>query len=170
MMQSLDRQWNGQPSETSVQYLLSVEQNRLEFRAVFPSGSRCHPEAVAGEFTPELWRWDVAEYFIAGRAYLEVNLAPNGAWWIQGFSEVREIDPQFDISQLDIQAYPEELRISIGLDGLERYLGSRSQWRGNVTAIINSPEYQYLSMIRLSGNQADFHQPSVFARNFWIEG
>ena len=55
-----------------------------------------HPDSKTGLWMPELWKYDVVELFIQANkdCYLEINLAPNGAWWHCYFQNHRVIDPQ----------------------------------------------------------------------------
>ncbi len=94
----LDKQWNGAPAMPSLPLELIIEHDTLTFSVEFPKGSQAHPESINEAFTEELWLWDVAELFIAGKngRYLEVNLAPNGAYWMQGFLAPRLAEPDFN--------------------------------------------------------------------------
>jgi len=123
-----------------------------------------HPAGAENAFTPELWMWDVGELFLAGKdgRYLELNLAPNGAWWMQGFESARVLDNSFDVEEFAVQVNGADL--SISLYKLERYLGAKENWRVNVTAILQSPECEFLSLLQLPGDVADFHQPEVYGK------
>lgn len=64
----------------------------LWFLAARNREATVHPDARPGQFQPELWRYDLAEWFLAsgeGTNYWEFNLAPNGAWWACAFTDVR---------------------------------------------------------------------------------
>ena len=161
-MKLLNTKWDGSAASKEVQYQLKIEGEALSFTVVFPEGVKGHPQAVAGEFTPELWKWDVGELFIAspnGR-YLEINLAPNGAWWGQGFIAVREADVNFCHEDFGVRIDGERLICSV--KALESYLGGAEDWIANVTAILDSPQYDFLSLALMPGEEADFHQPQSF--------
>jgi len=160
-MTNLIYQWNGSLSRAVINYTISIT-DRLIFNAKFPEGVRGHPSAEAGQFTPELWKWDVAEIFIAGsdRKYVEVNLSPNDGWWMQGFSAVRQVDEEFSVHEYKVNC--EGGQWSCDLSVLQNYLGASSEWMVNVTAILNSPDYEFLSLAKLTGEEADFHQPDSF--------
>ena len=67
----------------------------LIFSASRQAPALIHPAAQSGQFQPELWMYDVVEFFIAtadGSRYMEFNLCPNGAWWAESFSAPRVID------------------------------------------------------------------------------
>lgn len=164
-MTILNTQWDGQESEHSFAYRLQADESCLRFTVEFPSRVSGHPEARAGEFTPELWLYDVAEVFITGSSgkYLEINLSPNSAWWIQGFRAPREPDPEYEIEMVKAQIIGDSVVLEISRSELERYLGTTG-WRANVTGILNSPDYVFLSASPLPGEQADFHQPAEFPR------
>ena len=164
-MRELNRLWNGEKSEVPLSYSLGEGPGELVFAVQFPDGVKCHPDARAGEFTSELWKWDAAEVFIVGEdgRYIEVNLAPNGAFWIQGFLGVRISDPDFAWRDLIQQSSAMHPILKLSMKGLSDYLGNPDSWRANVTGILNSPNYAYLSVIKLPGNEPDFHQPDSFS-------
>ena len=162
MTSSLNTLWNGELSPHSLEYNLSCLEDSLAFGVNFPPSAKGPPEATAGVYTPELWRWDVGELFISGEGgrYLELNLSPSGAYWIQGFSAIRTVDERFNPDSLLLSITSSQIRLSTA--ALESFLGDRSLWRMNVTGILNSPDYVFLSKATLSGSEADFHQPSYF--------
>lgn len=162
-MKTLSSQWNGEPTEYSLPYMYTLNADQLVFRVLFSDGANGHPTAEPGMFTPELWKWDVAELFITGTGgkYVEINLSPNGAYWIQGFDDIRKESPEFEVAKLKISVKAGELRLDAV--ALEEYLGGSSGWRLNATAIMNAPDYVYLSEVKLSGIVPDFHQPADFS-------
>jgi len=161
-MRVLSTRWNGERANVALSYSLFINEGRLCFSLDFLHTARSHPESETGVFTAELWKWDVGEVFISGGngKYVEVNLAPSGAWWMQGFSTVREVDVDFSVSNHEVKAG--RGKYSCDLVALEDYLGSVEEWKANVTAILNSPDYEFLSAIKLPGKEADFHQPRSF--------
>lgn len=162
-MTTLNALWDGNPAPFSLKYTLVVLNGRLQFSVEFPHEVLGHPQALEGAFTPELWKWDVAEYFIyapSSGKYVEVNLAPSGAYWVEGFKQVRVADEEFSYEVLDPVSSPKALELS--LLALESYLGSHQEWCLNVTAILGTPSQAFLSETRLPGAEADFHQPEAF--------
>ena len=122
-------------------------------------------------FVEGLWRHDCGELFLfqpsTGR-YLEINLAPNGAWWSCAFSGVRTRDVQIDPPQLEnIESKPADVGWSAGfslpLSEVERCLGDSTNLKANVTLILGgcpdiSPSLENLhSLATLSA--VDFHRP-----------
>jgi hypothetical protein len=128
--------------------------------------------ASPDRFTAELWKYDVAELFLANPGtgeYLEFNLTSNGAWWASKFSSIRlpcELQPDFpenirshhDKGQADY--YVSGLQIPIIF--LQKEIDFGFITRGNVTIIRNSPKQRFLSASKLPGLQPDFHQPDSF--------
>lgn len=129
--------------------------------SVFP----CKP----GEYFEGLWEYDVAELFIAadkGDHYLEINLAPNGAWWMMAFSAPRQRMADFRIdhqhikteSSLNTDHWKSSMCIPHGL--LQNILRTDTM-RFNVTYILGEPK-QYLSYCNLQSAKPDFHTPAQF--------
>ncbi len=163
MKTTLKNQWNGAPSHQTFDYSLRITDQTLTFDVTFASTAKGLPNSKSGQYTPELWKWDVAELFISNLEgkYLEINLSPTGAYWIQGFLTTRCPDPEFTPSLYNARASSEGIQLS--LTALETYLGASSAWRLNVTGILNSPDYIFLSQTPLPGGEADFHQPQHFS-------
>ncbi len=161
----LNTLWNGEPSPQSLQYVLEHDATRLRFAVQFPAGASPHPQGRPGAFTAELWRWDVGELFIAGSTgrYIELNLSPTSAWWLQGFAAPRVEDASFSPWACEVRALAgHSVEWSASLPALEAYLGPAQQWCYNVTGILNTPHYAFLSLATLPGAVPDFHQPASF--------
>ena len=157
----LKAQWNGEPYK-GLPYQLALNENTLFFSVEFPDNAFSNHNSTPREYSPELWKFDVGEVFITGESnYLEVNLAPNLAFWLQGFSSVRQADQLFTYQ--DLQPTVCQLGLSLSLSKLERYLGPKDKWRFNVTAILESPNQVFLSECVLPGTEADFHQPKYWS-------
>jgi len=125
--------------------------------------------AKSGEYFEGLWEYDVAELFIAAdksEHYLEINLAPNGAWWMMAFSAPRQRMTNFHIDQQDIKTessrHADHWTSSICIPhGLLQNILRTDTMRFNVTYILGEPE-QYLSYCNLQSATPDFHLPAQF--------
>lgn len=84
--------WSASPLPFTWKFFLAKDNKLLHFftrSTVLPD---LHPDSEPGGFTPELWKYTVAEVFFfsaGGTAYHEFNVAPNSAWWYSKFSEYR---------------------------------------------------------------------------------
>lgn len=164
--------WHGRPLNPPVAFTLATDGANLWFAATRQAAATIHPEAVADAFTPELWKYDVAELFIAdadGGGYLEFNLAANGAWWACKFDAVRKaapVQPDFMAWVLTHHDSPQPgtwlaaLEIPVGF--LKEHAGFGTGSRANVTFILGSPEQTFHSATKLPGEEPDFHQPQAF--------
>lgn len=90
--------WERTPVSCPMYFRILTTESELIFRAAREEAALLSPEAEAGAFTPDLWRYHCAELFLSapeGAPYAEFNLAPNGAWWCCLFREPRvAISPQ----------------------------------------------------------------------------
>jgi len=166
--------WYGQPLDPPLGFTIAADSSNLWFVATRQAPALCHPGAEPGGFTEGLWEYDVAELFMAdpeSGAYLEFNLAPNGAWWAAKFTSPRvrsQVQPDFGAA---VTAH-----FSDGGDGtwfaalaiptafLKEHVGFGSGETANVTCIMNSPQQTFHSACKLPGSEPDFHQPSHFSR------
>ncbi len=170
----LENDWFGDPLAQPLAYSLVADPGYLWFVATRGASYSVHPDAAPGKFTPRLWEFDVAELFIAdslGEAYLEFNLAPNGAWWAAGFSSARVLaagQPDFpgnvetynDVSEPGV--WIAAMRIPLAF--LEKHVSFGLGSKANVAFILNSPNQTFHSVSKLPGAEPDFHQPSKFPR------
>ncbi|MCS6899906.1 MAG: hypothetical protein RMJ98_08970 [Myxococcales bacterium] len=107
----MDKDWYGTPVPWEVSWVAACSPEELLFGAVVEAPARC--EEGAG-FREGLWTHDVLELFVpclrttlhAARGeprYLELNLAPSGAWWACLFEGYRIRCPR--------QPFPCEVRV-----------------------------------------------------------
>jgi hypothetical protein len=171
-MMGLNADWFGDQLESPSTFTLAKDPESLWFISIFPKSAHIHPMASPGQFTPELWKYDVAELFLANPEtgeYLEFNLTSKGAWWASKFASIRlpcqkqpyfieNIQPHHDKCQNDY--YVSGLQIPIIF--LQKEIDFGFITRGNVTIIRNSPKQLFLSASKLPGLQPDFHQPDSF--------
>ena len=151
-----------------------VSQDEVAIQVSFKSAEPTYCSSETG-FVEGLWRYDCGELFLADPAsgrYLEINVAPNGAWWSCVFSGVRIRDMQVDaprIERIFSEATPDGWNAGFSLtwDEVERCLGTTEGLKGNLTLILGGcpdvePPLQNLhSVAPLSA--VDFHLP-----NEWI--
>lgn len=150
-------------------FSLSISGNNVGFETEVKASPPSTFPAKSGEYFEGLWEYDVAELFIAadkGERYIEINLAPNGAWWLMTFSAPRQrlADLRIDLhdikteSTLTKQAWKASLCIPLGL--LQNILQTDNM-RFNVTYILGEPR-QHLSYCKLQSAKPDFHIPERF--------
>lgn len=163
----------GAPVEPPAAFCLATDPQHLWFIANHRRPAQIHPQARPGAFQAELWKYDVAELFVAdpvsGR-YFEFNLAPNGAWWTCEFTAPRSRADEAEIAMPDVATFSEMApdgswlaAMAIPLDLLRARINFGTGSRLNVTMILNSPEQRFLSATDLGPGEPDFHQPLRFA-------
>jgi hypothetical protein len=170
----MDSDWYGAALAPPLCFTLASDSSYLWFVATRKAPATCRPGAEPGSFTEGLWEQDVAELFLAdptSGAYLEFNLAPNGAWWAAIFSAPRvrnEQQPDFPsivTSYWEVglhDAWCSAIRVPLAF--LEKEIGFSAETTANATAILNSPLRTFHSAHKLPGKEPDFHQPSLFRR------
>ncbi len=127
-----------------------------------------NPGAAPGKFHEGLWRYDVAEWFVANRdtgRYMEWNLAPNGAWWAMLFSEPRRRagvlpDLQGVITESAITHDGWEAVLHVPRALLESALGA-GVLTHNACFILGVPR-QHFSWVNFPVEEPDFHLPKYF--------
>ena len=175
----LDRDWNGEAVDPAAGWCLVQDKVALWLIASRQASAVVHPDAIPGEFREELWRWDVAELFIAARdrsRYLELNLAPQGAWWACLFEGPRVASevPLAESSGIETFADPDSsfswtAAARIPLEFLREQLNFNDRSPVNITFIIDSPQQKFLSSADLGPGEPDFHRPQAFQVPRWIE-
>ena len=169
---SMERDWYGEHVGVSAAFTVALDQEDLWFIASREQKPMVLPDALPHEFTPELWRYDVAELFIKDMSsdrYLEFNLAPNGAWWSAEFKRARLRSSADDIPIQGVKTYAKEsarggwqAAASIPRSYLKAAFGFGEGTALNVAFILNSPQQAFLSMAKMPGPKPDFHQPHYF--------
>lgn len=117
-----------------------------------------------------LWEYDVAEWFIVNPItgkYIELNLAPTGAWWMMVFDAPRQraADDMSDLRGIKIEnecatkSWSASLEIPVLM--IENILG-RDVLKYNVCFILGDSPREYLSQTVLNAVQPDFHRPDDF--------
>ena len=168
----LEKDWYGEPLDDPAAFGLAIDHGSFWFVATRRKPASIHPNARPDKFTPELWKHDVAEFFIShpesGR-YLEFNLAPNGAWWSAEFTAPRVRADENDVEIPGVKTFSDLTpdgtwlaAASIPLDILQARLDFGETSRMNVTMIVDSPEQRFLTATNATGGEPDFHHPDLF--------
>ncbi len=166
----LREEWYGEALAAPFAYRFFVEDGYLVFRASCECKPLIHPEGKEGCFQEELWRYDVAEFFIASEnleRYLEFNVNPAGAWWSEVFTAPRVIwkegyaTPEAIVSaQLSDEAWQCEARLPLSY--LEALGIELSTCKIAVCAILNSPEQLFVTTASDCSGEPDFHRPAAW--------
>jgi len=170
----LAQDWHGARVEPAAGFALVKDAERLWFVANHRRPAVLHPQGRPGKFQAELWRYDVAEMFLAdprsGR-YFEFNLAPNGAWWTCEFTAPRVRAEEVDIAMPEVATFSElapdgswVAALAVPLDLLRARLDFGPDTRANVTFILETPQQRFLSATDLGAAEPDFHRPQHFAQ------
>ncbi|GAA5129641.1 hypothetical protein JIN84_03615 [Luteolibacter yonseiensis] len=156
-----------------VAFSLVSDGRYLWFLANHRKPANVHPKARPGLFQSELWKYDVAELFLADPAsgrYFEFNLAPNGAWWTCEFTAPRVRADEVDIAMPEVATFSDMspdgswlAAMAIPLDLLKARLDFGPATRLNVSMILGSPEQRFVSATDLGPGEPDFHQPRKFS-------
>jgi hypothetical protein len=168
----LTKDWFGSTLEEPSTFSLVQDSEFLWFILLFPKTASIHPDSSPGQFTPELWKYDVAELFLANPTtgeYLEFNLTSNGAWWASKFSSPRFASPKQPHFTSEIRSCHDltgkdhsVVALKIPIKFLKMEMDFSEAFVGNITMIRDSPSQRYLSAFKLPGAQPDFHQPQHF--------
>ncbi|MBT8038573.1 MAG: hypothetical protein KJO21_13645 [Verrucomicrobiae bacterium] len=170
----LEKDWYGNPLEVPAAFGLAIDHASLWFVATRRQPASMAPQSRPGEFTPKLWEYDVAEFFLShprsGR-YLEFNLAPNGAWWSSEFTAPRvRADPD-DVQIPGVKTFSDlapdgtwVAAASIPLDVLKARFDFGPETRMNVCFIVDSPDQKFLTAAPGVDGEPDFHRPDVFSQ------
>lgn len=185
----IDNNWQGRAITPPCGFGMAIDDTSFWFVATRNKAATSHPDSIAGEFTPKLWQYDVAELFIhdpATSRYLELNLAPNSAWWCALFSAERTPAqiPHTDHTSSAATSTPINgvrtysdlapdgtwvAAISIPLDELAAIINFSDTSEMNVTFITDSPQQQFLTANPPEGIEPDFHQYKLFKPAQFLE-
>lgn len=166
--------WYGELLTKPLTFSLAIDHDYLWFIACHESPATIHPKARPGQFQNELWQYDVAEIFLldpsTGR-YLEINLAPNGAWWSAFFTGPRVVENEMDTPLEGVATYADLApnggwmsAMALPLKMLREELNFGDDSKMNVTFIVDSPNKKFISATKLEGREPDFHQPDDFKK------
>lgn len=168
----LAKDLHGNPLQVPAGFSVVTDPAYLWFIANHRQAAFIHPQARPGVFQTELWKYDVAELFLAdpvsGR-YFEFNLAPNGAWWSCEFTAPRVRAEEAEIAMPDVATFSDMspdgswlAAMAIPLDLLRARLDFGNGKKMNVSMILDSPDQKFISASDLGDGEPDFHQPGRF--------
>lgn len=171
-MFGLQKDWHGVAVEPAAGFSFVSDSERLWFLASHRRPALLHPLAKPGAFQAELWKYDVAEMFLAdpvsGR-YLEFNLSPNGAWWTGEFTAPRVRAEAVDVAMPEVATFSEMApdgswlaAMAVPLDLLKARVNFGKETLINMTMILESPNQRFLTAGDLGSGEVDFHQPEKF--------
>ncbi|MGE0324238.1 MAG: hypothetical protein AB7K71_14450 [Polyangiaceae bacterium] len=160
---SVTRAWDGAPLALANHVEFTLEHSGdLSLTVDAPLWTEPALDCPPGR-VPELWRYSVAELFIWGGEdrYLELELAPNGHWWLLELSTWRSRcreDLDLDVSfQRGVDRWQATAVIRAAL------LPPRP-WRLSACAIWGEASDRSHAMSHPTlGAMPDFHQPSAFS-------
>ncbi len=167
--QELVNDWYGYDVEPVAEFAFATDGQNLWFLAARQKPATIHPDARPGQFQAELWKYDLAEWFIAagsGKNYWEFNLAPNGAWWACAFEDVRRADEKIPAplaveTEFCIEENSWCVMAKIPLADL-RGVDIRD-CKLATTFILESPDQIFLTTADDLTGEPDFHRPASFS-------
>ncbi len=179
-MFGLNKDWYGAEIETPAGFGIAIDHGSFWFVTTRRAPAALHPKARPGQFTPELWKYDCAEFFLSHPAsgrYLEFNLAANGAWWSAEFTAPRIRAQEEDFVIPGVKTYADLspdgswlAAASIPLDLLQARIDFGPETAMNVSFIIDSPAQKFLSAAPAAEGAPDFHRPDLFQQVQIIDG
>lgn len=168
----LTSDWENNKIPFQIEFFIAKSNLNLFFGARINSNDIFKFDYKLNDFREGLWQRDVIELFLSKKGkenYIEVNLDPNGAFWIKEFSKYRqESSFQFELSgikttaeirndywQTAISLSLRDLPISITNDDVEL----------NICGIIGKNQRYYLAYNNTPDEKPDFHQRKLM-KNF----
>lgn len=170
-LEALGTDWFGTVFDPPVRFAFAHDAEFLHFVARHERPALCHPHSSCGKFRAELWKFDVAEFFLTDSLsghYLEFNLAPNGAWWSCIFGAPLERTSDEDEPVPGVRTVAGEdgegwyATASLPLLWLRKHFHFSPASRLNATFILESPVQRFLTARPLGKGDPAFHQPSLF--------
>ena len=163
--------WFESPLPFPLSFIFALSPAAVFFGARIQTPAFSAPGSRKGEFVERLWEHDVIELFLLddnGTAYQEFNLAPNGAWWTEGFESYRkpqspqakQSTPMSIVSEIDNgetyawMSYPRS-ELAVHFSGSERS-------RANLCAILGKDSRRYVSYHHPAQPKPDFHLEACF--------
>ena len=167
-LHTLDHDWYGEAVPGEPAWMLALEGADLVLRGKASTAPQRVRGDSPGRFLEGLWEGDLVELFLMNPAngfYLELNLAPGGAWWACGHTAPRVRVPEgatpLDSGRTRMVAgdtgWDVTLRVPVASLPWELAFDPATT-RGNVTFCLGSPQ-RYLTVADLGGGTPDFHRP-----------
>lgn len=168
----IPQDWYGKSISPQPTFCLACDPCHLWFVASHRAPALVHPQAHPGVFQADLWKYDVAELFLAdpvsGR-YLEFNLAPNGAWWSCEFVAPLCRYQENDFPMPEVKTFADAspdgswlTALKMPLDLLRARIDFGAKTRANVSFILQTPAQVFLSASDLGSGEPAFHRPDQF--------
>jgi hypothetical protein len=164
--------WSGSKITNLPKFLFWIDQTHFHFLASQEGTPGLnHPDSRPGHYQSELWKYDVAEFFLLSsdkNRYLEFNLAPNGGWWSSAFCTPLIPAPGEPLPIPNVQTSAEvnrdgwRARASIPLSWLQKNYGFSKSTCLNACFILNSPDQIFVSAGNLGDGNPDYHRPKQF--------
>jgi hypothetical protein len=164
--QAITTDWFKEPVIDPPQFRFGLSNSELLFQAERSSPPHCTMEHSQGKFVEGLWEADVAEYFLCEQGserYLEVNLAPTGAWWwclFDGYRTRAKTQPLPPPSVKITSVLTQQgwkAAIALPLIALPITIDPSAPTRFNVTFALTKPRRQFLTEAPLVKATPDFH-------------
>ena len=163
----IPRDWHGGRPAAAPYFILMCDRKYFYFAAGREVKPMTHPKATTGHYQEELWKYEVAEFFIAepeSQTYLEFNLSPDGAWWSCRFGKPRQAlatEPQALRGVKTFSRLTESQWSAVAKIPLSE-LGDISEKRLNVCFITDHRAQKFYTLAAPEGEAPDFHQPDGF--------
>ena len=164
--------WSGSQITKLSKFLFWVDRTHFHFLASQKGTSGMnHPDSRLGQYQAELWKYDVAEFFLLSSdksRYLEFNLAPNGGWWSSAFTAPLQAAPGEPSPIPDVKTSAEatsegwQARASIPLSWLQEVYGFGESSHLNACFILNSPDQIFVTAGDPPEGKPDYHRPDLF--------
>jgi hypothetical protein len=161
------KDWYGKVPQARTSFLFGTDEENLFFALKCEKPAAFDKQHKPGEYTENLWQYDVAELFIvepgSGR-YQEFNLSPAGSWWSMLFSDYRVRDlahfsmPKGLQCSGSVSEHRWQAALMVPLQSLSLPRMALKEYRFNVCSIINGAEKQYLSWAESKSEKPDFHR------------
>lgn len=171
--QQLETEWYGHAVTPPYEYSFEQTSAGLLFKARRKAPALVHPQGQCGQFQPELWRYDAAEFFITapdGNRYMEFNLSPNGAWWACLFQAPRVTAEGTESWRPQVEATGSQCEAGwqcealISASSLQEAGINIQDCKLAACAILNSPEQVFLTSALPCDSQPDFHRPDLWEK------
>lgn len=168
---TLAHDWYGTVVTPPLRFSLEFHSDRIVFSAERSAPPVCNLGITNGTFKEGLWESEVAELFVkeeSSSRYLEVNLAPTGAWWWCVFdtyrvrAKVQPPPPRGLHTSSTVSTSGWSASIELPYAEFPINLSHPAQARLNVTGVIRAPETKYLTWVALRSEKPDFHLTDQF--------
>ena len=154
------------PPQAECAYRFDLENEFFEIAFLVQIAPFINPDTTLQGFFEGLWHHDCGELWLcnpeSGR-YIEINLAPDGAWWSCVFSSPRVRDIECPHPKCSVKSFPSKggwtATLQIPKTEIKRCLSDVDNLVGNITLVLGGDsELENLhSAVPLGA--MDFHRP-----------